>query len=422
MLKILLIIVIVIGILGNILNIIVFSKRNMRKKSTFRFLLYLSIADLLVLVLNVLNNFDIRLYSSFSCRFHIFLTYFMTQLSSVILMSVSIFRALIITNKTKPLLINKCCTKNQESKLSSSQKIITNYSRYRQEALNSISRNYDRFKSTLHQVDIIILCIIFVLVIFNSHLFLNTGLVYMRANKKPLINILNHGVDKYDLKYINFSYNNISQQVKRRDHLSLTKLFSLRLSKDGSVTSQNQENIGIISFYNIDNLDEYQKTKYKDLIQCFQLSAFYNQFIDQIWVWMDITVYTFIPFLIMSVCSVIIFNQIRLTSKRYFKVLVNTGRLNKKNIQRRLNRNRQLLSMLLITNIYFIASLMPTFIFTIIYGSKLIVEEVLYLFVIICFYSNNSINFILYGFSSQKYREELKGIFIDMKKIVICKK
>ena len=81
------------GIMGNILNLIVFSRKKMRRLSTFHFLFYLSAADLLVLLVCSLDailkfgfQIEIRLYSTVICRLHTFLTYFLTQMSSIILM------------------------------------------------------------------------------------------------------------------------------------------------------------------------------------------------------------------------------------------------------------------------------------------------------------------------------------------------
>ena len=105
-LSILLMIIILIGTLGNILNLIVFAQKSMRKMPTFRLLLYLSAIDLIILLVcanDLLFTFSfeiqVRLYSSFTCRFHTFLTNFFTQLSSVILTVVSIERAFVIYNK-----------------------------------------------------------------------------------------------------------------------------------------------------------------------------------------------------------------------------------------------------------------------------------------------------------------------------------
>jgi hypothetical protein len=74
----LLIAVLFVGVLGNICNLIVFGKKKMRKWSTFRFLLYLSGSDLLVLLIAVTDilikntiEFEIRSYSIFTCKFHV---------------------------------------------------------------------------------------------------------------------------------------------------------------------------------------------------------------------------------------------------------------------------------------------------------------------------------------------------------------
>jgi len=78
---ILLIMIIFVGIFGNVLNLLIFSKRKMRQVSTFRFLLYISMSDLLVLLVgatqfltNAIFNFDLRSYSLFVCKTHTFLT------------------------------------------------------------------------------------------------------------------------------------------------------------------------------------------------------------------------------------------------------------------------------------------------------------------------------------------------------------
>jgi len=61
---------------------IVFGKKAMRKISTFRFLFYLSLSDLLVLLVGatdvLINNifqFEIRTYSNSLCKLHTFTTY-----------------------------------------------------------------------------------------------------------------------------------------------------------------------------------------------------------------------------------------------------------------------------------------------------------------------------------------------------------
>lgn len=103
----LMVVLIVVGVIGNLINILVFSRRHMRKVSTFRFLLYLAITDMLVLLVcstDALSKFgfqwEIRAQSTFSCRLHTFLTYLLTHSSSTILMVVSVDRALVVSNSS----------------------------------------------------------------------------------------------------------------------------------------------------------------------------------------------------------------------------------------------------------------------------------------------------------------------------------
>jgi hypothetical protein len=93
-----------IGSIGNSLSFIVFTQKQLRTHSTFRYLAYLSIVDLIVLYLGLGNlilrdyfNIDIRDQNLFLCKFHIFLTYVTTHLSSWILTIVSIDRAIACT-------------------------------------------------------------------------------------------------------------------------------------------------------------------------------------------------------------------------------------------------------------------------------------------------------------------------------------
>lgn len=93
-----------VGSIGNSLSFIVFTQKQLRTHSTFRYLAYLSIIDLIVLYLGLGNIilrdyffFDIRVQTLFLCKFHTFLTYVTTQLSSWILTIVSIDRAIACT-------------------------------------------------------------------------------------------------------------------------------------------------------------------------------------------------------------------------------------------------------------------------------------------------------------------------------------
>ena len=80
-------ILLVLGITGNLISIYIFStNKNMRRQITFRYLIYLSILDLLVLIFGyghtailVYTNVDVRLVNNFLCKAHSFLVYFFSQ-------------------------------------------------------------------------------------------------------------------------------------------------------------------------------------------------------------------------------------------------------------------------------------------------------------------------------------------------------
>lgn len=93
-----------IGSIGNSLSFIVFSQKQLRTHSTFRYLAYLSIVDLIVLYIGlgqlIIRDFfhiDIREQNLLLCKFHTFFTYVATHLSSWILTIVSIDRAVACT-------------------------------------------------------------------------------------------------------------------------------------------------------------------------------------------------------------------------------------------------------------------------------------------------------------------------------------
>jgi hypothetical protein len=95
-------VLLVVGLFGNSLSLIVFTRDiNMRRNSTFIYLAFLCVVDLFVLVLGLGDivlisyyKFILRNKSFFMCRLHTFLTYSFTHLSSFILASVSIDRAI----------------------------------------------------------------------------------------------------------------------------------------------------------------------------------------------------------------------------------------------------------------------------------------------------------------------------------------
>jgi len=95
------IVFLILGTLLNILSILVFLRRDMIKFSSFCYFAALNIVNTAYLFVTMIrsiseNNFnsDIRLLSLFACKIHVFLTYFLSHLSSLLLCAISVERTL----------------------------------------------------------------------------------------------------------------------------------------------------------------------------------------------------------------------------------------------------------------------------------------------------------------------------------------
>ncbi len=133
----------------------------------------------------------------------------------------------------------------------------------------------------------------------------------------------------------------------------------------------------------------------------------YFKFVNDIFIWVDILVYSGVPFIVMSICSIIIIKNIRKSSQGYFKNLVKNKSILTLSIHyKRLKRDRQLLYLLLLTNLLFILSSAPFCISFLLFRGDEGENGLGQLTVHVLAYSNNAFNFLLYGISSQKYRQE----------------
>jgi hypothetical protein len=104
--KIFLPLLLALGLIGNMISIYVFSRESMKKHTTFRYLLLLSIIDICTLLTGCGDNFvkvytgvNVRYLSEFFCKTHSFMVYFFTQSSSLLLACMSVDRAFVISIK-----------------------------------------------------------------------------------------------------------------------------------------------------------------------------------------------------------------------------------------------------------------------------------------------------------------------------------
>jgi hypothetical protein len=370
-----LIIIIFFGMMSNSLNIAVFGHKSMRKMSTFKFLFYLSIVDLCVLIFCTTDalftvgfGVQVRLYSLFTCRLHTFMTYFLTQLSSVVLTIVSIERVLVICNLS-------ILTTKLNSKISvRPRRIYLN-----KQQLSTESRLSKVFHE--NRIEKVLVIIASILAILNIHLIFYSQLSeddYISTNRNVTFNGIN--IDNLDEL--------IDKSIKTGEIENPESIF-------GDYKQDNE------TLYQIINNTNQNKI-------CFPIGGFYyNYFYNHVWNWIDACIYSFIPFLIMIICSIIILVQIR---KKTPSLVVNrNSKMNKKLQEKATRRNNQLLIMLTATNFYFILTSLPYCVTHLISNSEKIFEEFgLFLLIIyILAYSNNSVNIIFYALFSQKYRQGL---------------
>ena len=329
-LDILFLIIIIIGVLSNIVNIIIFLRKNMYKMPTFRYLLYISIIDLLILSICATDslvihsfNFEIRLFSTYVCKIHVFLTYYLTHLSSIMLMIVSIERTCVIYNK-----------------------------RFRCFQLESINKS------------VLLICIVMALVNCHYLYFFSLHLEY-----------LNYEVNRNDNNYTNQSFTNVLNSV--------------------NISQRN------IDFETNVTTDFYQEFLYI----CYSLDNVpYSDFLLNIWVFIDSSLYSFIPFCVMLVCSSLIMNK--LIKNRRHLLITNSNALTN---QIQYKRNNQILYLLIVTNFAFIVFSLP---YSILNNNNIVTttHDSLHVAHILA-YSNNSFNFIFYVIFSVKYRSELTDLF-----------
>ena len=235
--------IIIWGIFANIMNIVVFSRKSMRTTSTFRFLFFLSVIDLLVLIIiasEALSRFEyhfqVRSVSNLICKIHTFLTYFLTHVSSIILMVISIDRALVISNASflnilNPFVWIRSFTTKSKPK---NEPTIYNPNKPNTKVSNGICCFN---KSSVH--DLVVICIIVILALLNSHY-----LIFLNLNISVGQNVL--------MSEENFKIYNMSVTPPIEYH-------------------------------------------------CFAESdSVYREFLDGIWLWTDFFVYSILPFIVMG--------------------------------------------------------------------------------------------------------------------------
>lgn len=349
---------ILIGVLANIINLVIFGQKSMRKTPTFRLLAYLSIIDLLVLIIctsDLLLTFNfkiqIRLFSSLSCRLHTFFTGYLTQLSSVLLMIVSMERAFLIYNK----------------------KLIC---------------------FQINQIESLVLIIMIILALLNTHYlyYFNLNINYEQIT---FTDTVNYSTGTKDINSLIFYL----KETKNLNEINYTYRYSFLNQSFKHYKFQNN------------SLNESILLKKTTTFGCYQWNnTSYGHFFLHIWNWIDALIYSYVPIFVMAICSFLILKEV---NKKGRRLSTNPIFGNRRFTKNRIKRSNQILLMLVSTNLFFIICSIPYCIshYNISFErTETDKSHSLYLVHTLA-YSNNSFNIIFYIIFSERFRKELIKVF-----------
>ncbi|KAK3096654.1 hypothetical protein FSP39_009139 [Pinctada imbricata] len=290
------------GSAGNLLSIVVLTRKSIRKSTTAIYLVVLAISDLLVLYTGLFRQWilalfdtDVRHVSSFGCKLHMFLVYFSLDFSGWILIAVTFERVVLvwIPHSAK----SKCSRRT---------------------------------------AGVILITILAFLFLLNGHMFFGNG----------------------DLQ-----------------------------STTGNETTT---------------------------VKCTYLDNSYQNFFENTWPWIDLTIYCIVPFLSLFIGNILIVTKF-LQSRRKLRTQVAPASASEQKNQK---KTSSMTLMLFCLNTVYLISSVPISIYLIGYSDWVepgdahgqAVSNLLWSLFNVLMYANNTFNFLLYCLSGQKFRNEVKLI------------
>jgi hypothetical protein len=358
--------VIILGLLGNIINVIVFLNKSMKQKSTFRYLIYLSLLDSFILitcaidsVLTFSNLAMIRLVSNVWCKFHTYISFDLIHLKSLILVVICC-----------DLIIKRPQIKQLRLRLSGRKSAKNN--------LEFKKQKNDRRRTRLNINDWIFfgLCIMVALINFHYMIFLNLNNFSNTRNQTQHSLGFNTSIRNFPLKF--FHVRNIYE--KKTSIQNLSNILS-------SMLKTNQTNSKL----------------HTSIRLCHpQIKSKYRLFILNISIWIDIFITQCLPILLTLICLILFIKQNNNIKRLKFSFTSNSDR-----------NYLKLMLTLIILNIYFIFSSLPFNINSILFSFKDINNET-HLFQVIfqiLAYTSNSFSCFVYLTFLTQYKHVL-SIFI----------
>ena len=360
--------VIILGLLGNVINLIVFFNKSMKNQSTFRYLIYLSLLDSLILTINatdsVLTISDlvmIRLISNLFCKLHTFISTSLIHLKSLVLVVVSI--DLIRKRPTQNL-------NNQTLRLSG-----------RKFSKNDLTKKSINKRKRFNSVDLIVLSVSILVALMNLHYLILLELNNFKNTKNQSKNPLN-----FKLKNQNFRL----------------KFFDYLRNIYNTINSSQDLSHKIMLIFKGNNSD----LKTIDIMCHPALKSNYRFFLINISIWIDIFITQILPILVTFVCLIIFFRQNKTIKSQRFSSQLQSDR-----------NYLKLLLTLIIINLYLIFSSIPLGINTVLFSFKDIKNEnhLFQVFFQTLAYTSCGFNCILFLAFLSRYRKVLSIFFMGEK-------
>jgi hypothetical protein len=149
----------------------------------------------------------------------------------------------------------------------------------------------------------------------------------------------------------------------------------------------------------------YKEYSLNEVYICVPNREWYKSFIENTWVYLDMIIVFLIPFITMTFSFIFTFVIVKNANQNYVEFLSDRNRkLNRSIYERKINRNKRIVLKLFLTNVYFLASILPYYLFVFFLERN---YGFLKNFVMCLFYSNNALNFLFYGITCARFREEL---------------
>ncbi|CAF3622324.1 unnamed protein product [Rotaria socialis] len=363
----------IVGTFGNIISFIIFISDALRKSSTFRYLAFLSLLDLLVLYSGLVDlfltieydgTFSLRNLNPITCRLHTFVTYWSQHSSSWILCFISVDRA-IATNCIK--FARKFCTPRSAEYIVALILLFTALLNFHELIF---LRLQDANPIEYHDVDTTLSSYRSNISIQNSPIS-NDFVISNKLESKRSIQSIISICDKTPWKF---------SCLRHKRDLLISNLTSNKPAMEPKIKVQ----------------------------KCAALKdSSYEYFWDHVWEWFDVCLYAFIPFTVMSIGTFLIVYRVYYQHRRVFR----SRRIGKSSSMGATpNKAKSLFYLLFTLNLlYFILVSPVVLVTTVLFRNPN--EELAYprlkAIIYLMQYCNHSLNFIFYGITSPPYRRTL---------------